>query len=133
MSKANKTISTNIESLLTASVQECFVLVESVLKSNKIPFLRGKNFLVTDIQNENPIPLVCVHLDTVSRVMPKETDLVDVDGVITLKKGSKPTCLGADDRAGFWIALKMIEQGTKTKFNFGFFDLEESGGRGSDT
>ena len=92
---------------------------------NHISPINNGLYFVTKL-HKNPCPLICVHLDTVCITHPlfiqKQYDIVTAPG---------SNCLGADDRAGVWIALEMMKRGTVTDFEYGFFCGEESGCIGS--
>lgn len=119
-----------IKELLCLTEGECFAYVKQALEELKIPYSFTDLYIVTDIYSDK-CPLVCVHLDTISKLPPPEKDIIERDGILRLKKNSKAKCLGADDRAGVWIALEMLRTGTKTEFEYGFFCGEEVGGKGS--
>jgi hypothetical protein len=91
---------------------------------------RGHNYIVTNVAPPGS-PLICVHIDTKNAVTDSVTTKCK-NGVISL--ASKHQCLGADDRAGVYIALKLINHfaGSGFPYDFAFFDKEESGGIGSD-
>jgi len=103
----------NIYKLLCCSEQETRKLIIATLKAKKIPFRIESEYIVTTLPGVHP--LICVHTDT----------------VLSLRKNSFIACLGADDRAGVWIALKMITDGTITAYNYAFFCGEEKGCIGS--
>ena len=109
-----------IKKLLSMTEQELYRHIR-----NTIPCIAAPDYLVTDF-HRIPVPMICVHLDTVSLYPPK---LFKCEHGIITAPGS--VCLGADDRAGVWIALEMIKQGTLTPFEYGFFMGEEIGGIGS--
>jgi putative aminopeptidase FrvX len=119
-----------IEKLLTLTERETFNYVKKVLKKLRVDFTSNKDYIITQ-QHADPTPLICVHLDTVSILPPKAEDIVVLEDAIKLAPTSLSKCLGADDRAGVWIALEMLRLGTKTKFEYGFFCGEETGGVGS--
>ena len=92
-------------------------------------------------KTNEPKPLLCVHLDTINtmsrldEVMTMNDLYLDMDRTIHLGTNSKMRCLGADDRAGVWIALQLIEYMEHTKdfkYDIGFFTDEEVGGLGSE-
>lgn len=122
-----------IEHLLTLTTDETKDLILNFLTHHKIPYLADAdlNFIVTTQYPFEKLPLVAVHMDTVSSTPPKMKDIACHKGVLSLKKQSKAGCLGADDRAGIYIALQLLASETKTKFEFAFFDLEEKGAIGS--
>jgi hypothetical protein len=71
-------------------------------------------------------PLICCHLDTVSPVKPLPPDIITAKDTLSLDPRSKALCLGADDRAGVWIALQLLDY-----YNVGCFHGEEKGCLGS--
>lgn len=91
-------------------------------------------------KNDTPKPMLCVHLDTINTITINEP-LDDTDfeydhnlNILAVATDSNISCLGGDDRAGVWIALKVIEHMEATKtFNYdvGFFMDEEIGCKGS--
>jgi len=119
-----------IKELLCLTEHECFLYVEETLSELGIAFYSTEHYIVTDIHMKRS-PLVCVHLDTVSPIPPTEGTIVEKDRTLSLRKNTTAKCLGADDRAGVWIALEMLRLGTKSEFEYGFFRGEESGGIGS--
>jgi len=116
-----------IKELLCLTERECFEYVKSELK---VPYEATKNYIITRA-HYTICPLICVHLDTVSDLPPTKGMIVEKNRVLSLRKNSIAKCLGADDRAGVWIALEMLRLGTKTDFEYGFFCGEERGGKGS--
>jgi hypothetical protein len=91
---------------------------------------RKHNYIVTNVAPPGS-PLICVHIDTRNAVMDSVTTKCK-NGVISL--ASDHQCLGADDRAGVYIAMKLINYfaGSEFPYDFAFFDKEETGGVGSD-
>lgn len=95
-------------------------------------FLKGCGY--TNIINgglyvaaEGDLPIcLCAHMDTVYKVAP-----VDVYYDSEQKVFWSPQGLGADDRAGIYIILSLIEKGYKPSVIF--TDLEEVGGIGAKT
>lgn len=91
-------------------------------------------------RNDTPKPMLCVHLDTINDMValhePQITDFEydDTLGILGLSSSSKLSCLGADDRAGLWIALEIIdymETSGNYSYDVGFFCDEEIGCIGS--
>jgi hypothetical protein len=111
-----------INKLLTMTDKQLYKEIKNTLP---VPFISKKDYIVTT-QHSSPTPLICVHLDTISDTPPK---MLKCSNNIITAPGSK--CLGADDRAGVYIALQMLKTGTKTKFEYGFFMGEEKGAVGS--
>lgn len=73
--------------------------------------------------------MISCHTDSVHRMDGKQKVAVK-DGVASLARGeARSNCLGADDTAGIYAALRMIEAGVQATFIF--HREEESGGRGS--
>lgn len=73
--------------------------------------------------------IIAVHTDSVHRTAGKQRIKRDKNGIISLADPLS-NCLGADDAAGCYAALRMIEAGVKATFVF--HRREEIGGRGSD-
>lgn len=74
--------------------------------------------------------LISCHTDSVHRMDGKQAVKVSRGGIAALdKRETVSNCLGADDAAGIYAALRMIEAGVKATFVF--HRDEESGGRGS--
>lgn len=119
-----------ISELLTMTELEVYACVCKFLQLHGVKHTAKANYIVTQMHNR-PTPLICTHLDTISIEPPKVEDLVFDESKISLAPESEALCLGADDRAGVWIALQMIENGTETDFEYGFFRGEERGGIGS--
>ena len=117
----------SLEDLLLATERQVRWIIIETLDTHKVPYELEKWCIVTTSHDIKP--LVCVHTDTVDPFPPVE--VVTVDGIVSLPKNSSAKCLGADDRAGVWIALELIKQGYTDKFNFGFFSGEEIGCTGS--
>lgn len=120
----------DIIELLTMSEEEAYEHVIRFLQDQNIKFEEHPDYIVTRMHTK-PCPLICVHLDTVSKVPPMPKDILKRGRLITLKESSKATCLGADDRAGLWIVIDMFIHGTQTDFEYGFFMGEEQFGIGS--
>jgi hypothetical protein len=110
--------------LLKMTQKQCHSAVIQVLKKHKVPYIETDKYIATT-QHTNA-PLICTHLDTVGPPVP----YVVAHGPIW-QAPVKSACLGADDRAGLYIALQMIIEGTVTKFDYGFFHDEEKGAIGS--
>lgn len=73
--------------------------------------------------------MISVHVDTVSRTRGRQA-IRSKAGLLTLSPKDKVSnCLGADDTAGVYAALRMIAAGVKATFVF--HRDEEIGGRGS--
>ena len=100
-----------------------------ILKKEDIPFRVDAGYIVTTLPGR--MPLICTHTDTIDTLYPMASEIVKKGNILSLGKKSISRCLGADDRAGVWIALKMIQGGTATPFNYAFFSGEEKGCIGS--
>ena len=108
-------------------------VVSSILEDidlNKFIVKHEKLFTIIvpiDSFNDNkPRPMLCVHTDTVPKIPTDQTMLIDdTNTVIGVGQG-----IGADDRAGCWIAKQLIKDGD-TRFVYGIFDEEEVGCNGS--
>ena len=81
-------------------------------------------FVPITMQDDEIIPCVVSHTDTVSEKKPKKLSL-STDGVLTNPDG----VLGADDRAGVYIIYEMLKRNVKAIFIL--TDLEECGGIGA--
>jgi putative aminopeptidase FrvX len=121
-----------IEHLLQLKTQSLPAYIKAFLKFYKVEFKHDKrhNYIVTNVAPPGS-PLICVHIDTKNAV----TDSVTTkrkNGIVSL--ASDHQCLGADDRAGVYIAMKLINYfaGSEFPYDFAFFDKEETGGIGSD-
>jgi hypothetical protein len=88
----------------------------------------GNRILRTD-GGEGKIMIAC-HTDTVHRLAGRQK-IEALKGIarLPLKSMRDSNCLGADDTAGIYAALRMIEAGVKATFVF--HRQEEIGGRGS--
>lgn len=113
--------------LLTSSETQVRNIIIKTLNDYNIKHKVTDNYIITNQHKQ--APLICVHTDTVGTIPPKPGDL-NLGDVIYSRTAE---CLGADDRAGIWIALQMIMHGTYTKFEYGFFVREEKGCVGSKT
>ena len=80
-------------------------------------------FTPKQLGEEEFIPCIVSHTDTVSKSKPKSFKLVD--GVLTNPSG----VLGADDRAGVYLIYEMMKRNTNAIFIL--TDLEEVGGIGA--
>lgn len=143
--KSTVTSVPSIQVLLSMSDANLYDFIRRFLIKFSVPFDSDipRNYIVTKASPElGPKPLICVHLDTVNRVSPPPTQaqIKTRNGIVSLIPSADPglKCLGADDRAGVWIALSLIEYYYSTPtsycpYYFGFFDLEECGGVGSES
>lgn len=116
-----------LEKLLTSIDDDVQEYICEILDSKNIPYHRDPMYIVTQIEGNHP--LICTHTDIVGLIPPNR--LQEINGVVSVASIHPSKCLGADDRAGIWIALQMILQGTTTVFNYGFFSGEERGCVGS--
>lgn len=73
--------------------------------------------------------MISVHTDTVHRQDGFQRLARARKGILTLSSNAPSNCLGADDTAGVYAALRMIKAGVKATFVF--HRDEEVGGRGS--
>jgi hypothetical protein len=74
--------------------------------------------------------MVSCHTDSVHRMDGRQRVTVGKDGVVSLARGEiLSNCMGADDAAGVYTALRMIEAGVRATYVF--HRDEEIGGRGS--
>ena len=113
-----------ITRLLTVSEEECREIITDTLSN--MPHEVTEGYIVT--RNPGVLPLICVHTDVHGAVSPPAVAVIN--GVVVSAGDTK--CLGADDRAGVWIALEMIKRG-RVDFNYAFFSGEETGCIGSHT
>jgi len=112
-----------VEDILVMTEHELRGYVVSCLKKKKTPHTVTKDYIIT--QNEGTLPLICVHTDIVGNVPPTKSQIVKKGKVLSVK-GAR--VLGADDRAGVFIALNLL---SRDDFNFAFFAQEEAGCKGS--
>lgn len=121
----------DIKELLCCSEEQVKKEIIKTLKKENIPYVITDYYIFTQISDEIK-PLVCVHVDTVNEFLyPVKSDIMEKQGILSLRQNSRSACLGADDRAGIWLALQMITTGTNTAFEYGFFCGEEKGCKGS--
>jgi len=113
-----------IEKLLVLTEEELRQHIILVLKSKKIPYKVTDDYIFT--QHKGIMPLVCVHTDIVGNIPPTKDQIVKSRGVLSVREDAK--VLGADDRAGVYIALGLLH---RKDLNFAFFAQEETGGKGS--
>jgi acetylornithine deacetylase/succinyl-diaminopimelate desuccinylase-like protein len=86
----------------------------------------GNHFLTI---GENPTVLWSCHTDTVAKDDGRQNIKWDGD-ILRLNDPKQGQCLGADDGAGIWLLMQMIE--AKVPGLYIFHREEEIGGRGSD-
>ena len=108
--------------LLTSDETEVRNIIIKTLNNCNIRHKVTNDYIITTRYKQ--APLICVHTDTVGTLPP----FLNLGKVVSARDSE---CLGADDRAGVWIALQMIINGTRTKFEYGFFVGEEKGCVGS--
>lgn len=101
------------------------------LQNMLIKYIRSKGYMIIDdnpcyviAQGDLPICL-CAHMDTVFSQPSVEMYFDKQAGVLW-----SPDGLGADDRAGIYIIIELIERGYKPSIIL--TDLEEKGGIGAD-
>jgi len=81
------------------------------------------------LESDSKVIISC-HTDSVHHIPGKQVLNVSHQNIMSLHKHEHVSnCLGADDAAGVYAALRMIEAGVKV--NYIFHRDEESGGRGS--
>ena len=127
----------NIKGLLTATQNQLYKFISETFMTVDLTtdyiIYKGKADL------SEPLPMLCVHLDTINTVNDSEhllklEDIVTDGNILSLSPKSMAHCLGGDDRAGLWIALNLIKYMESTgdfKYRIGFFTDEEIGGIGS--
>lgn len=76
------------------------------------------------------LPMLCAHTDTVGNVHPTKFSYTDLTEAYICNSQHKN--LGADDRLGCYLINKMLKS-NPNDFIFALFDLEETGGQGSDS
>ena len=122
--------------LLTQEELHNIVRREIVKVYSKIE--EGSNYIVG--KSEGVKPMLCVHLDTINTLSGTEARLnidhlamVDEYTIGLSSLGTKElACLGGDDRAGVYIALKVLmDPELREKYHIGFFKDEERGCIGS--
>ena len=89
------------------------------LKDKKRNVIVGEGYIYSD--GKLPI-LLCAHMDTVHKELPKE--IIYKDGTI-----SSPQGIGGDDRCGVYMIMEIIKE---LDCKIAFFEDEEIGGVGSD-
>lgn len=131
----------SMKDLLTLTQYQAYCKVKQVI--NKFPkdsirFKDGK-YLVMNVDDNNPKPMLCVHLDTINtsyNVTPT-SDMLDYNKdkqVYSLNFKGKQACrcLGGDDRAGLWVLLHVLfNKDIAKEYCYGVFFDEEVGGLGS--
>ena len=126
----------NIIEILSKTQDEIYDYIFDKEFSNMEKIIGDKYILLT---SPKPKPLLCVHLDTINthskdNIKPTNDDFVFDGKTISLSSLSKLSCLGGDDRAGLYIALKLVDYMNETnnfKYDIGFFMDEEIGCIGS--
>lgn len=119
----------NVKEIICMREPALVQFIVGFLIENKIPYLQTKDYIVTTRYMHKTVPLICTHTDVISYNPTMVDFIINDKGVLSTFSPFK--CLGADDRAGVWIALKMLEQGTETEFEYAFFADEERGAIGS--
>lgn len=124
----------DIKSLLLYSQEELYneLLVEFDTYTSR----DGFDYIILDKEPSINKPMLCVHLDTINTHHNdiRESDVAKEDNIIKLSDDATCSCLGGDDRAGVWIALKLIdwmEDNEVYPYSIGFFKDEEIGCNGS--
>jgi len=128
----------NIISILSKTQDEIYEYFFNKKFDGFDKIIGDKYILLT---SPSPKPLLCVHLDTINthskdNIKPTVDDFVfdSKNNIISLSPLSELSCLGGDDRAGLYIALKLIDYMNETdnfKYDIGFFIDEEIGCIGS--
>jgi hypothetical protein len=124
MSFTTKVETMTITKILTMTEIELRWYIIAKLKAAKVPHTVTDDYIVTN--NTGVLPLVCVHTDIVGGVPPTAKQIVKTGSTLSVKGEAK--VLGADDRAGVYIALNLLH---RKDFNFAFFAKEEVGCKGS--
>ena len=115
-------------------------LFNKMLKKKPIHLAEGCIFVQIEAKKDlQPTVLFSCHIDTVDSdswgalvdgSIQRKSLIYDPNfGTIALDQGSKGSCLGADDGAGVWLMLQMIEK--KVPGGYIFHTGEERGGVGS--
>ena len=115
-------------------------LADSIVETYK-PTMYSRGQYIIYKYNNKPKPMLCVHLDTINTLGKEPTinPITDFEydstlDILGLSSTSKLRCLGGDDRAGVWIALKVLkwmQDNNDYKYDIGFFYDEEVGCIGS--
>lgn len=108
------------------------LFIDDVLKNYAFTTLTAPNGepLALTLAVSSSETLFSCHLDTVHRTGGRQTLGWDVDtGLFYKVEGSDDQCLGADDGAGIWLMLEMIDAGVPGVYVFHYG--EERGGVGS--
>lgn len=96
-----------------------------------IPGVYADNYGNRILINKGARVMISCHTDSVHRMDGKQAVRISHDGVASLARSERlSNCLGADDAAGVYAVLRMIEAGV-TGVSYVFHRDEESGGRGS--
>lgn len=113
-----------MKTLLTLTQSKLKKCLKKHFKNYKT--ISGEGFLY--VHQNNNVPCLVAHLDTISDKMPKAADIIEHKNILFLNPASDKNikCLGADDRAGIYALLKLA----KTGYNLLFTEDEESGGKG---
>jgi hypothetical protein len=127
--------------LLLKTQYQAYCVVKQLINKFPSEWVRYKDghYLVMGIDIEVNKPMLCVHLDTINthrgidKPLNEEDILYNRDTkTYSLNPNSQLTCLGGDDRAGLWIAIKLLtDKSISSKYCYGFFFNEEIGGKGS--
>jgi putative aminopeptidase FrvX len=123
-----------MEKLLLQTQKELF---DYIAKSDFSGFdkhiKQGKYILLIATKNQRKKrTLLNSHLDTINDSYNIKLESVSCyDDFYYLNKKDKGVCLGADDRAGVWIMLKLLKA-NNTNYNYLFTCDEERGGVGVD-
>lgn len=133
-----------IKDLLILNQYQAYCKVKQLI--NKFPKhsirVKDGSYLVMNYDENNKKPMLCIHLDTVDThrpnpagkdfALPPEAIYYDTyTKQYSIIKGYDYV-LGADDRAGLWVALRLLaDKDLYDKYCYGFFFDEEIGGKGS--
>lgn len=129
-----------IKELLCMTQRQVYNEVLEQIKGFDVKYIKEGSYIVVGQEENKRKPMLCVHLDTINTHrlgsdVPLNGNWFGYDrkvGKIYCKDTKNLTCLGADDRAGVWIALRLLaNEQLRDKFVFGFFYDEEIGGKGS--
>lgn len=134
----------SIKDLLILNQYQAYCKVKQLI--NKFPKdsvrVKDGSYLVMNHNPNDLKPMLCVHLDTVDThtpnpkgkdfALPNEAIDFDHESKIYSIKPGYNYVLGADDRAGLWVVLRILaDKDLYDKYSYGFFFDEEIGGIGS--
>lgn len=132
-----------MKDLLVLSQYQAYCKVKQVInKFKNTVYKDGKYLVMNRGTKDKPLPMLCVHLDTINTSYPDldkgmQKDYIDFNKdtqTFSLNILGKRfmRCLGGDDRAGLWLLFQILaDKELSKKYSFGIFFDEEVGGIGS--